>query len=140
MITEGKQTDEDTSNEHNGTKSNNSNIVVKIGASNNNVISPIKGIDSCEESPKTPEKQIIFTDDSSSSDENLTSSVVSFQKKVGATNEKKKRNVARNIRKPGTQNKRTPTKPTSRKRKNTEPAKQKSAARKSKGSKNKFNS
>ena len=52
MITKGTKTNENTTNEHNGTKSNNSNIVVKIGASNNNVISPIDGIDSSEESQK----------------------------------------------------------------------------------------
>ena len=56
MITKGRKTNENTTNEHNGTKSNNSNIVVKIGASNNNVISPINEIDSSEESQKTPEK------------------------------------------------------------------------------------
>ena len=56
MITERQQIDEDTSNEHNETKSNNSNIVVKIGASNNNVMLPIKGIDSCEDSQKNTSK------------------------------------------------------------------------------------
>ena len=66
----------------------------------------------------------------------MTSSVSSLQKKVGATNEKKKRNVARNNSKGGTENKKTPAKPTSRKRKNSDPTKQKSAARTSKVSKN----
>ena len=137
MITKGRKTNENTTNEHNGTKSNNSNIVVKIGASNNNVISPIDGIDSSEESQKAPEKQEkIFSDESSSTGENLTSSVSSLQKKVGATKEKKKRNVARNNSKGGTENKKTHAKPTSRKRKNTDPTKQKSAARTSKVSKN----
>ena len=97
MITKGTNTNENTTNEHNGTKSNNSNIVVKIGASNNNVISPIDRIDSSEEIGKTPEKQEkIFSDESSSTGENLKSSVSSLQNKVGATKEKKKRNVARN--------------------------------------------
>lgn len=135
MITEGKQTDQDTTDEHHGMKRNNSNIVVKIGARDNNIKSPNKCIDSCEETQITPEKQRIFTDDSSSSEDNLIRSIVSFQKEKGATNENKKGNAVGNIGKAGTQNKRTPTKRKSRKRKSTEPAKQKLTVRKSKGSK-----
>ena len=91
MSKKGTNANDNTTNEDNGTNSNNSNIVVKIGGSNNNLISPMDGIDSSEESQKTPEKQEkIFSDDSSSTGDNLRNIVSSLQSKVGATNEKKK--------------------------------------------------
>ena len=71
MITEGKQTDQDTTNELHGMNENNSNIVVKIGAKDNNIKSPNKWIVSWEKTKKTPEKQIFFNDDSSSSEGTL---------------------------------------------------------------------
>ena len=90
MITEGKQTDQDTTDELHVMKQNNSNIVVKIGAKDNNIKSTNKCTVSCEETQKTPEKQIIFNDDSSSSEDTLKCTIVSLQKEKGATNKNKK--------------------------------------------------
>ena len=56
MITEGKQTDQDTTDQLHGMNENNSNIVVKIGAKDNNIKSTNKCIVSCQETQKAPEK------------------------------------------------------------------------------------
>ena len=121
MITEGKQTDQDTTNELHGMKQNNSNIVVKIGAKDNNIKSTNKCTVSCEETQKTPEKQIIFNDDSSSSEGTLKCTIVSLQKEKGATKQNKKGKAGASIGMAAMKNKRTPTIRKSKKRKSTEP-------------------
>ena len=88
--------DDHATNEDNGTKDNNSNIVVKIGGSNKNEIIPMDGNDSSENSEKPPEKQKqMFSDDSSSNGDKLSNIVSSLKNKEGATIRKQKCTVTR---------------------------------------------
>ena len=116
--------------EDNGAKDNTSNIVVKIGGSNNNLIIPMDAIDSSEDTEKTPEKQKqMFSDDSSSSGDKLSNIVCSLKNKEGATIRKQKCTVTRKKSKVKKQNKKTHSKPTTKKRKKSDATKQKSVAR-----------
>ena len=96
MSQKGTNANDNTTNEDNGAKDNTSNIVVKIGGSNNNLIIPMDAIDSSEDSEKTPEKQKqMFSDDSSSNGDKLSNIVSSLKNKEGATIRKQKCTVTR---------------------------------------------
>ena len=95
------------------------------------------GIDSSENSEKTPEKQKqMFSDESSSSNGDYLSNIVSsLNNKKEATKGKDSGIVTRKKSKFEIQRRKTPAKPTSKKRKKSDGTKQKSVARTSKASK-----
>ena len=69
LITKQKAPDEDEKDELDGTNNNDSNIILKVGAKDNNLKFTDKCTVSGNETQQPPEQQIIFDDENSSSDD-----------------------------------------------------------------------